>query len=197
MNSTLRSRVPAPAVGLLIAMISFIAVAIAAPAVFGQASEQQGDTEGPVTPRVVVATTKVASTTYELVSSEDKHGNPCVGVRHTTKQTGTVLFEGCGAAELVNNQVGFVASGKKNKTLFFGRVDNASETATFTDKGDKKKDEPTIKGSDGKKYVLTEVAGYIPKAEVALQDANGRALGRVDGAVLVDNDDDNMPVHPK
>lgn len=106
---------------------SFAAVAVAAPVVLGQVAPQTdpkdqpaADNHGPVTPRTwVAAGSSREYGRYEIVASEDKNGDPCVGVRFDDPPPRVPqLFEGCGSAEQLNNAVGYILNEEDDATLF-------------------------------------------------------------------------------
>jgi hypothetical protein len=185
-NLRIRSEL-APAVGLASALLAFGIAALGAPIVLGQSAEPVGDSEGPATPRTVVAS---GDSRYfgrwEIVSSQTANGDPCVGVRLLEGQPGSgpSLAEGCGPT--VANQVGtLVAPPGKQGTLWFGRVDSRTATGRVSaDAGRQLLALEAIAGRDGRKYVVAESAARLRTAQVRLSDGNDAGLGRADAAAV-------------
>lgn len=136
---------------------------------------------GPVTAREVVASgTLPYYGAWELVTSSAAGGGSCVGLRLVDPPPfQPTLVEGCGG-EAVENQVG-VLTGERG-TLFAGRVlpdgarvkiEPSGSTPVFAD---------TVRGRDGRRYVVTAIAARAANVAVTLFDAKGRRLGRVDPA---------------
>lgn len=181
--------------GALAAGAAFVGVAVGAPIVLGQqgTDARVPDNEGPVTERVVVATgSSKTFGPYELVSSRDADGNPCVGVRFVKPPIAMPsLTEGCGDSIVIDNQVGRVASEAKSKTLFWGRVRPDASAVKVRKDGAQKHAAKTVKGQDGRVYVLTEADEYLPDAEIGVAAEDGSNLGRVDPVAAEERQDEH------
>lgn len=183
--SSLR-RVAGPVVAIACTLAAFAAGAVAAPSVMSSLSDDGTDNYGPVTPQTVVASGDSKSFGHwEIVSSKDKAGGSCIGLRLTddNNATGPLLAEACGSAEVMDNQVG--AFNDERGTMFYGRVVNDAEDAVVEQDGKRAKEAKAVHGSDGRKYVVAAVDGAnASQAAVTLSDRNGRALGRVDSRAV-------------
>ena len=173
----MRNRGLTPAFGALAALVTFAIAAVAAPMVVSQ--EGTSDHAGPAGPRTVVASgASKHFGQWELTTSNTADGQPCVGVRFINPPPGTpALAEGCGTDVL--NQVGTVAKAGHG-TLFFGKVKANAASVVISDAGAQQKKDKDIKGKDGGSYVLAELDTNSPRSDVALEDATGQGLGRVD-----------------
>ena len=168
----------APAIGLLTALVAFAFAFVLAPTVLGQTGQSKEDDNGPITPRMVVASGQTEHFgRWEMVASKNMRGESCVGVRLLDPAPGDPsLAEGCGGA--VEDQVGTIAGSRR--TLFFGRVDARTERVDIADRGVTKMSSNARDGTDGAKYVVTEANEDLSEAEITSIDDGGRRLGRID-----------------
>lgn len=177
-SESTKPRVPRAGIAILASLLAFGAATATASTVLS-AGDDSGDGAGPVTERQVVAAgDSKTHGRWELTSARTANGDLCVGIRLPNSTPPEPAFaEACGG-EAIANQVGSIVGPKKS--LFFGQVADEATAVKIRKNGKEHKADNTIKGNDGKTYVLTTVERSLSDSEVSLMGADGLDLGRVD-----------------